>query len=116
MLATCPHATYWKWLLAGWLHFAVGAVMILDVFALLMQQTDVISLGLKYAAFGFFSKIDNVAFTIAKKGICSVSKFNQHATPAMLRLMAWWSIGLTHCSFLVPFHSSLQYIVGSITS
>ncbi|CAB9523270.1 expressed unknown protein [Seminavis robusta] len=68
----CKHATKWKWLLAGSLHFGVGALMVVDVFALIMQQTSVIALGGVYAAFGFFSEIDNVAFQISKKGLCSV--------------------------------------------
>ena len=44
----------------------------MDVFILLMQQTTVVDLGLKYCAMGFFTKIDTVAFNIAKTGICSV--------------------------------------------
>ena len=77
VLELCPHATMWKWFLAGFLHFGVGAVLIFDVFAVLMQQTTVINLGLKYCAFGFFAKIDNVAFSIAKKGVCSVPLQNE---------------------------------------
>lgn len=57
VLELCPYASMWAWALSGFLHTGVGAALIFMVFNLLMQQTSVVNLGLKYCAFGFFAKV-----------------------------------------------------------
>ncbi|CAB9498946.1 expressed unknown protein [Seminavis robusta] len=73
VLQVCPTAQFWKWALSGITHLIVGLLLALDVFVLLMQETTVFGLGVDFVAMNkFFAVIDNKAFAIGGRGVCSV--------------------------------------------
>ena len=72
-LAQSPHATFWKWLLAFSLQFINGSIFLLVIFVLNVQSTTVIGMMLNFAALGFITEIDDVAFELALRGYFSDS-------------------------------------------
>lgn len=73
VLNLCPHASVWKWALAGVAHLMVGALLVVVIFVLLMQETTVFGLGVDFVAMNkFFALIDNKAFAIARRGVFSI--------------------------------------------
>lgn len=72
-LAQSPHATYWKWLLAFSLQLINGSIFLLVIFVLNVQSTTVIGMMLNFAALGFITEIDDIAFELALRGYFSDS-------------------------------------------
>ena len=72
-LAQSPHATYCKWLLAFSLQFINGSIFLLVIFVLNVQSKTVIGMMLNFAALGFITEIDDVAFELASRGYFSDS-------------------------------------------
>jgi hypothetical protein len=73
VLETVPFATFGKWLLAGCFQFIAGVSLLVALFILMMQSTEVISLFTNFAALQFVSEIDDIGFFMAKYGFVSNS-------------------------------------------
>jgi len=73
VLKSVPSANFQKWLLAGICQFIAGSSLLVALFILMMQSTEVISLFLNFAALHFVSEIDNVGFAMANLGFISDS-------------------------------------------
>ena len=58
-----------KWVLAGVCQFLAGSSLLVALFILMMQSTEVVSLFLNFAALHFISEIDNIGFAMAKLGL-----------------------------------------------
>ena len=72
VMEIAPHATFFKYLFAGTCHVIVGALLAIVIFVLLMQETPVFGLGVDSVAMNkFFAVIDNNAFKIGARGVCS---------------------------------------------
>lgn len=73
VLDSLPSAHFRKWLLSGICQFIAGSSLLVALFILMMQSTEVISLFLNFAALHFVSEIDNVGFAMANHGFISDS-------------------------------------------
>jgi hypothetical protein len=71
VLSTIPTASFRKWLLSALCQFLAGSSLLVALFILMMQSTEVISLFLNFAALHFVSEIDNIGFSMAKFGFIS---------------------------------------------
>ena len=77
VLNSVSSANFQKWLLAAICQFLAGASLLVALFILMMQSTEVISLFLNFAALHFVSEIDNVGFAMAKLGFITDSVQNE---------------------------------------
>jgi hypothetical protein len=73
VLDTVPYAKFPKWLLSGICQFIAGSSLLVALFILMMQSTEVISLFLNFAALHFVSEVDNVGFAMGNLGFISDS-------------------------------------------
>jgi len=82
-------ATYLKWLLAFSLQLLVGGVFNLVIFILIVQSTTIIEMFLNFAALQFITDIDDLAFSMAKRGYFpnvvgrTCNKVTKHKTPKL---------------------------------
>jgi len=80
-------ATRTKWLLAFFLQLVIGCMFQFVIFILIIQSNQVIGMSLNFAALGFITEIDDVSFSLAKRGYFpeSVQKaceeVTKHKTP-----------------------------------
>jgi hypothetical protein len=60
--------TFGKWLTAGVLQFFVGSTKLVVTFISMLQRTTVISIMANFAALSFVAEIDDIAYSLAKRG------------------------------------------------